>query len=261
MTFLEKVIGITRKQVSAQKDSDRRIKVLKEAERTRSQAIPHKFRSALQGKVGNNIIAEIKRSSPSKGVINKGIDVADIGCKYEKGGAVAISVLTEETYFSGSLDDLRTVRRSVGLPLLRKDFLVDEYQIFEAAAAGADCVLLIVAALAEPELKSLLSCARQELGMDALVEVHDERELVIAENTGADIIGVNNRDLNSLEVSLETSRRLIRRRPKDVVMVAESGLSHRDQLNELRELGFHGFLIGETLMRSEDPSTALRGLV
>ncbi len=260
VTFLDKIIGITREKVGLQKRRGEAAEVIRNAEKVRTDATPYRFRAALGKNGRNNIIAEIKRSSPSKGIINDEIDAVDVACCYEKGGAAAISVLTEGEFFGGSLDDLRNVRRATELPLLRKDFTVDEFQIYEAAAAGADCVLLIVAALSEAELRKLLGTAH-ELSMDALVEVHDENEMETALAVGVDIIGVNNRNLHSLDVSLDVSRDLIRRRPNDVLMVAESGLSSRDELDELRELGFDGFLIGETLMRSKDAAETLRRFV
>ena len=206
-----------------------------------------------------NIIAEIKKASPSKGVINDEIDVAAVARNYAASGAAAISVLTEEDFFQGSLDDLRVVKTAVDLPVLRKDFTIDEYQIYEAAAAGADAVLLIVAALDEDELRRFRSIAEDELGMDAIVEVHSAEELEIAKRIGAKIVGVNNRNLKTFEVSLDVSRELIAARPADTLMIAESGLSSRAEIDELRGLGFDGFLIGETLMRAPQMLAALAG--
>ena len=172
-----------------------------------------------------------------------------------------MSVLTEEDHFSGSLEDLRKARSSVSLPILRKDFIFDEFQIYEAAEAGADAILLIVASLAPNELASLHSVAEGELKMDALVEVHSAEEMEVAKSIGARLIGVNNRDLKTFTVSLDISRRLIKHAPTDAILVTESGLQTRDELLELNALGYSGFLMGETLMRSGDPAATLRQLV
>lgn len=220
----------------------------------------HRLREALQ-KNEINIIAEIKRASPSKGVINDKIDVAKLAQTYEKGGACAISVLTEEDRFCGSLDDLKKARNVVGVPLLRKDFIFDEFQIYEAAEAGADVVLLIAAMLDDEALIKLLRLAEKDLGLDALIEVHTLEELERVKQTGAKIIGVNNRDLHSFKVSLDTSRQLIKHAPKDTFLIAESGIRRKDEILELRKLGFKGFLIGETLMRSGNVEEELKKLV
>ena len=221
------------------------------------KAKPHALRAAL-GRDGINVIAEFKRRSPSKGAIRADANLIEAVKSYEAGGAVAISVLTEEDYFSGSLDDLRQVKTAVDLPVLRKDFVFDEYQVYESAAAGADAILLIVAALDEDALVSLRRLAEDELGMDALIEVHTSDEMKRAMSCGAKIIGVNNRDLRTFEVSLETSLSLAREAPADALLISESGLHNPDDLRRLRTAGYHGFLIGETLMRAEDPAQALR---
>lgn len=255
-TFLEKVIALMRESVATRSSAIGISAVKDRASAVRSAAIPHAFRTAFAMTGRTNIIAEIKRASPSKGVINDRIDVGETALVYQSGGAAAISVLTEPEYFRGSLDDLTIARAAVDLPLLRKDFMVDEYQIYEAAAFGADAVLLIVAALDEGELRDLLAAA-DSLGMDAVVEVHTPDDMAIAARVGAAIIGVNNRDLHNLSVSLDVSRRLIAMRPPGSIMIAESGISTRSEIDELRGLGFDGFLIGETLMRSDDPAGVL----
>jgi len=219
---------------------------------------PHRLRQALL-REGTNIIAEFKRRSPSKGVIRADADLKTIISDYEAGGAAAISVLTEEDYFSGSLDDLRVVKSIVDLPVLRKDFVFDDYQVYESAAAGADAVLLIVAALEDEKLISLQRLA-DELGLDSLVEVHTRDEMQRAVACGANLIGVNNRNLHTFEVSLETSLSLAKDAPNDTVLISESGLHNANDLSRLRNAGYRGFLIGETLMRSPDPAAALRGL-
>lgn len=234
--------------------------IAKKRERVReakTRARPHAFRSALQA-VGINIIAEFKRRSPSKGMIREGANPIEIARAYEMGGAVAMSVLTEEDYFAGSLDDLRQVKATVELPVLRKDFIVDEYQVYESAVAGADAILLIVAALDDELLLRLRRLAEDELQMDALVEVHTSEEMKRAAACGAKLIGVNNRDLRTFEVSLETSLSLAREAPGDALLVSESGLNNSKDWQRLYDAGYRGFLIGETLMRAEDPEQALR---
>lgn len=220
---------------------------------------PHALRAALRTE-GINVIAEFKRRSPSKGVIRADANLKQIVQSYEAGGAVGISVLTEEDYFDGSLDDLRTVKTTVDLPVLRKDFVFDEYQVYESAAAGADAILLIVAALDDETLLRLRRVAEDELGMDALVEVHTSKEMKRAVDSGATLIGVNNRNLRTFEVSLQTSLSLAREAPSGALLISESGLRGPDDLQLLHEAGYHGFLIGETLMRADNAEQALRDL-
>ena len=227
----------------------------------RKNAQPHRFLRALESEAQRPIIiAEFKRRSPSVGIIRDDLTLSEIVRCYERGGAAAISVLTDEEYFGGSLADLCTARSVTKLPLLRKDFIIDRIQILEAAAAGADAVLLIVAALDDASLGQLRTLAEDELGLDALVEVHSSEELTRALNAGAKIIGVNNRDLRTFRVSLNTSERLIAEAPRDKIMISESGLHSTDSLLHLYRLGFRGFLIGEALMRAPDPEVALRDL-
>ena len=223
----------------------------------KTRARPHALLGALQAD-GINIIAEFKRRSPSKGMIREGANPIDVARAYQAGGAVAMSVLTEEDYFAGSLDDLREVKSAVELPVLRKDFIVDEYQVYESAAAGADAILLIVAVLDDELLLRLRRLAEDELGMDALVEVHTGDEMKRAAACGAKLIGVNNRDLRTFEVSLETSLSLAREAPSEALLISESGLNSAADLRRLYDAGYRGFLIGETLMRSDDPAAALR---
>jgi indole-3-glycerol phosphate synthase len=207
------------------------------------------------------IIAEFKRRSPSAGTIRSDLSATDMATLYERGGACAISVLTDEPYFGGSILDLGAIRASTALPLLRKDFIIDEIQIYEAAAVGADAVLLIAAALDDAALARLRATAEDEFGLDAVVEVHTSEELHRAVMTGARIIGVNNRDLRTFRTSLKTSERLIAEAPRDRIMISESGLKDADDLRDLQTLGFRGFLIGEALMRAADPEAALRELI
>jgi indole-3-glycerol phosphate synthase len=228
----------------------------------RKNTEPHRLLRALESDLPRlKIIAEFNRRSPSAGMIRDDLTVSEVVRCYERGGACAISVLTDEEYFDGSLVDLRVARSGTKLPLLRKDFIIDPIQIFEAAIAGADAVLLIVAALDDLSLGQLRALAEDELGLDALVEVHTSGELRRALNAGAKLIGVNNRDLRTFRVSLNTSERLIAGAPRHRMMVSESGLHDPRSLRRLQELGFRGFLIGEALMREPDPTTALRDLL
>lgn len=228
----------------------------------RKNATPHRLLGALDADLPRlKIIAEFKRRSPSLGVIRDDLSAADVARRYERGGACAISVLTDEKYFGGSLEDLSAARSSAKLPVLRKDFIIDPIQIYEAAVAGAEAVLLIVAALDDALLRKLREVTEEELGLDALVEVHTSGEVRRALDAGAKIIGVNNRDLKTFQISLNTSERLIAEAPPDSIMISESGLLSAESLRRLRSLGYHGFLIGEALMRAGDPETALRDLI
>jgi indole-3-glycerol phosphate synthase len=226
----------------------------------RGNSKSHALREALRTEA-INIIAEFKRRSPSKGMIRGNADAATIARTYQSAGAAAISVLTEENYFAGSLADLRSVREVVSLPLLRKDFIFDEYQVYESAAAGADALLLIVAALDDETLAHLLRLTEEELHMNALVEVHTKEEMLRAIAVGAKLIGVNNRDLRTFNVCIETSLELAPFAPPDVVLVSESGLTADVFLGELRAAGYRGFLVGENLMRAADPALELRAFL
>jgi len=219
-----------------------------------------RFRQAIARPDRLNIIAECKRRSPSRGVLRADYDPAAIARGYAAAGAAAISVLTEPTFFDGSLEHLAAVRTAVDVPLLRKDFIVSEYQLVEATIAGADAALLIVAALEPRVLRQLIERAGA-LGLDALVEVHEAGELRIALDAGAQIVGVNNRNLRTLAVDIDASERLMAAMPGDVVAVSESGLRTTDDLRRLRGLGYSAFLIGERLMTESDPGTALMGLL
>lgn len=208
------------------------------------------------------MIAELKRRSPSKGEIRRNFDAVACAREYAAGGAAALSVLTDETFFGGHLDYLMQVRRAVPLPLLRKDFTVDAYQIDEARVAGADAILLIVSILSAEQLSDFSGRAR-DLGLDVLVEVHDEAELQAALAVGADLVGVNNRDLRTFEVDLETTARLARQIPSEAgaLLVAESGIGGPADLEYLREAGAGAFLVGESLMREPNIADALRALL
>ena len=261
MDFLSKIIETKRARLQAIREQTSIPDLRMHALDARLHTKLHRLLEALANDAGVNIIGEIKRASPSRGLIRKDVDPTQLSRAYERGGAVAISILTEEDYFQGSLDDLRAVRQAVSLPLLRKDFIVDELQIYEAAVAGADAILLIAAAIDNELLRHLRSVAEDELGMDALIEVHTEEELQRAADCGATLIGVNNRDLRTFEVSLGTSARLIQYAPPDVICISESGLDSADDLRRLRDLGYGGFLIGEVLMRAAEPDRTLRELL
>lgn len=257
--FLSRIVEARRRSVARAKLALSFTELRERAYVARRNSEAHALRRRL-AREGVNVIAEIKRASPSKGELRTELDPASLARAYERGGAASISVLTEEKFFRGSLEDLRAVRASVALPLLRKDFTIDEWQIYEAAAAGADAVLLIVAALDDETLVRLRRVAEDELGLDALVEVHDREEMRRAEACGALLVGVNNRNLRTFEVSLETSVELASATSSGALLVSESGLGTRDALLRLRSIGYSGFLIGETLMRAEHPDELLREL-
>jgi indole-3-glycerol phosphate synthase len=219
-----------------------------------------RFEQALGATGRMNVIAECKRRSPSKGVLLANYVPAVIARRYELAGAVAVSVLTEPTFFDGSLEHLQSVRRAISLPLLRKDFVVDEYQLLEARAAGADAVLLIVAALDQRDLVRLQTQA-SECGLATLVEVHDEAELTRAVDAGSRVIGVNNRNLRTLQVDVDASERLAARMPRHIIPVSESGLRSRADLERLSAAGYRAFLIGERFMTDPDPVAAIQRLI
>jgi indole-3-glycerol phosphate synthase len=218
------------------------------------------FRAAVERPGRVNVIAECKRRSPSRGVLRQDYHPVEIACAYERSGAVAVSVLTEPAFFDGSLEHLAAIRNAVGIPLLRKDFVIHPYQLVEASVHGADAVLLIVAALDDRLLRELVAAARQ-LGLAPLVEVRDAGELDRALAAGADLIGVNNRDLRTLAVKLQASHDVARRLPSNVTAVSESGLKSASDIAELQALGYRAFLVGEWLMTEEDPGAALARLL
>jgi indole-3-glycerol phosphate synthase len=256
--LLRTIVAATRRIVETRRDSES----LGLLELRGASASPgrSRFENALTVADRVNVIAECKRRSPSKGVLAVDYDPAALAVQYEHGGAVAISVLTEPTFFDGALEHLAAVRARVALPLLRKDFIVDEYQLFEARADGADAVLLIVAALEQADLVALQTRASQ-LGLATLVEVHDEMELARAIDSGARIIGVNNRNLRTLAVDVTASDRLAVQMPHSVIAVSESGLKSREELDRLAAAGYRAFLIGERFMTDPDPARAVRELI
>ena len=256
--LLEAIVAATRRIVEVRQHREPIAALASRAERVPARA--GRFRSALSAGDRVNVIAECKRRSPSRGVLRAAYDAAAIAKGYEAAGAAAISVLTEPTFFDGSLDDLKAVRAVVSIPILRKDFIVSEYQLLEARAAGADAILLIVAALSGTDLSELLKRAGQ-LGLDVLVEVHSEDELAAAIEAGARVIGVNNRNLRTLEVDVHASEALIKRIPADVIAVSESGLKTADDVKRLRGLGYRAVLIGERFMAEQQPDAALRALL
>lgn len=219
---------------------------------------PRDFAVALRDGAAPRLIAEFKRASPSKGEIRPGAEPGQIARAYADAGAAALSVLTDEHFFRGRLDDLRAARAAVALPVLRKDFTIDPLQVLEARAAGADAVLLIVAALEDAQLRDLQAFAR-EVGLDVLVEVHDRSELDRAQRIGASLLGVNNRDLRTFRTDVKVTRELCAA-AQDCTLVSESGLDRFEILRELEGLGVDAFLVGEALMREPDPGAALRHL-
>jgi len=258
-TILQEIFGQKQIRVKeAKKGFDYREFVTR-AENFAETITGKRFRNAFSDKTRINIIAEIKAASPSNGIIRENIDVGQIAHTYEESGASAISVLTEEDNFGGSVDNLLAARNLTDIAILRKDFIFDEFQIYESVLICADAILLIVSMLEDSQLDELYSLATN-LKLDVLVEVHNLEELKRARNLGAKIIGVNNRNLHTFEVSLDTSRELIEHAPKNSLMIAESGLKTKEDLVELRNLGFGGFLIGESLMTAENPGEMLKAL-
>jgi indole-3-glycerol phosphate synthase len=224
---------------------------------------PRGFEAAIVNACGSGwtpIIAEVKKGSPSKGVIRADFDPLEIGLIYQDNGATCLSVLTDEHFFLGHLNYLALIREQVSLPLLRKDFIFDPYQIYQARAAGADAILLIAAMLELSQLREFSAIAR-ELSLDVLLEVHDERELETALQTDCNLIGINNRDLRSFVVDIATSERLAALVPAGRIIVAESGITRRDEIVRLTGAGVHAFLIGESLMREEDIGAKLQELL
>jgi indole-3-glycerol phosphate synthase len=252
---LERIVASTREEVGRRRAAVP-LDALVSASGKRREA--RSFAAAL-ARPGLSVIAEHKRRSPSAGAIREDLSLEDVVVAYERGGAAALSVLTEGPNFGGSLEDLRAARAAVSLPILRKDFTVDSYQLYEAAQAGADAVLLIVAALKESELARLHERARS-LGLAALVEVHDRRELEVALSVGAELVGINNRDLTTLEVDTRRTFELAPLVPDGTVIVAESGFRDASELGLLAEAGVDAVLIGEALMRSDDVEAACRRL-
>ena len=256
--LLAAIVAATQHIVATRRSREPEAAVARRAEARQPQGSLFELRLSRSDAV--NIIAECKRRSPSKGVLAASYDPVAIARAYQQGGAAAISVLTEPTFFDGALDHLAAVRAAVDVPLLRKDFIVDEYQLFEARAAGADAVLLIVAALDQPTLERLQRRA-WDLSLATLIEVHDDEELTRAVASGARVIGVNNRNLRTLQVDVAASDRLAAAMPRHITGVSESGLQSRADLERLAAAGYRAFLIGERFMTDPDPAAALQALM
>lgn len=256
MTILDNIIGNTKNEVARRK-TEMPLATVRDAAESFSITGPSFYEALTQP--GINIIAEVKKASPSKGLICKDFDPVHIATEYAQGGAAAISVLTDEKFFQGHLTFLDDIAASVDKPLLRKDFIVDEYQIYEAKLHQASAILLLAVSLDAKQLTDFLQLA-EDMRLDALVEVHDAEELENALNTPARIIGVNNRNLKTFEVSLQTSHDLAKGIPEDKIKVAESGIFRHDDIAALQDSGFDAFLIGESLMRQVDRVSALKAL-
>jgi len=248
MTILEKIFRAKKARVAAAKLAVSPEEMAERAEGRSSETRRKRLSAALRASSSAAIIAEFKRASPSKGLIDGSASPVERAAEYERAGAAAVSVLTEEDHFLGTLSDLSDVISAVTVPVLRKDFIFDVYQIDETKVYGADAVLLIAAMLEDDQMANLMERA-DALGLDSLLEVHDTAELERAVRLGAGLIGVNNRDLRTFDVSLDTSRELIRQRPDGSLMVAESGISSLTEIEELGALGYDGFLIGEAVMK------------
>lgn len=255
-TILETIASIRRKRLAEQMRSTSR-ELLESRAREREAALD--FLAALRSP-GVHVIAEVKKASPSAGIIRRDVDPKELANAYETGGAAAISVLTEQDHFHGDISDLRQVRESVAIPVLRKDFITDPYQVVEARASGADSFLLITALLDVTSLTSLVATGR-EWGMEPLVEVHTRSELDTALEAGATIIGINNRDLRTFKVDIETSLKLSAYVPTDRVVVSESGIRDREDVARLAAAGIRTILVGEVLVRSGDPAAKIGELI
>ena len=255
---LDQIVAATRRRVADAKHSAN----LGQLERKAQEHVPRGFRRALavRNQSGAAVIAELKKASPSRGLIRANFDAQDLAEQLETAGAAALSVLTDEEFFQGSLENLRHASARTKLPCLRKDFIVDEFQLLEARANCADAVLLIVAVLSQADLIALHAQGRA-LGLDVLCEAHDEEELRRAVDAGCDLIGVNNRNLRTFKVDPQTAFRLAEMIPKGALGVAESGIANGTDISRLRGAGYQAFLIGESLMKAESPSEALRCLL
>ena len=257
--ILQRIVAVKQEEVQ----QARRVRSLADLHSDVAQAPPVRgFAAALQAKVAAGqpaVIAEVKKASPSKGVLREHFVPADIARSYEAGGAACLSVLTDVQFFQGSTAYLQQARAACNLPVLRKDFIIDPYQVVEARAMGADCILLIAACLDDAQMAELEVCAL-ELGLDVLVEVHDAPELERALRLKTPLVGVNNRNLRTFEVSLDTTLELRDRIPAGRLLVTESGILGREDVRRMRAAGVHAFLVGEAFMRAPEPGVALQGL-
>ncbi|WP_339868758.1 indole-3-glycerol phosphate synthase TrpC [Pseudohongiella nitratireducens] len=259
-TILDKILATKQEEIQASTSrvslADQEAMAQKNADERRG------FVAAMDARIRQQqhaVIAEVKKASPSKGLIRPDFDPPLIASQYEEAGACCLSVLTDQPYFKGHNDYLVAARAATQLPVLRKDFIIDRYQVAEAGAIGADCILLIVSALPEAKIREL-SAVAADLALDVLVEVHDEAELDIALNCGFKLIGVNNRNLHTFATDLETTLRLAERVPDDRLLVTESGIATAEDVKTMTDKGIYGFLVGETLMRVPDPRDAFRAL-
>ena len=255
--ILDEIVAYKKKELL---ETKRAIPFADQKERAADAGPTRGFGKALLSGTGIRLIAEVKKASPSKGVIREDFDPVKIAGTYEGAGAACLSVLTEKKYFQGDLGYLAAIRKSVGLPLLRKDFIIDEYQIFEARAAGADAILLIAACLDKRQMEDLLGTA-EEIGLDVLVESHTSKELDKSLVAGARIVGINNRDLTSFTVSLQTTFDLLKDIPDDRIVVSESGIKSRDDVAKLERAGVDAILVGESLMREKDIGKKVKELL
>jgi indole-3-glycerol phosphate synthase len=251
LSILERILAVKRTEIAAARDPQIEM-------RARAAPPPRDFVAALRAKEPA-VIAEIKRASPSKGLLRSDFDPAVIAKSYEKGGAACMSVLTDKEFFQGAAEHLSAARAACALPVLRKDFLIDPYQVFESRALGADCILLIAACLADAEMRELEALAHG-LGMAVLVEVHDSEELERALELKTPLIGINNRNLRSFETRLETTLDLLPRIPRERLVITESGILSSADVARMRAAGVHAFLVGEAFMRASDPGTELKNL-
>jgi indole-3-glycerol phosphate synthase len=257
--ILERIVAVKREEIAAAKVRRGEASLREEAQAHRNT---RDFATALRAKVDAGqaaVIAEVKKASPSKGVLREHFVPAEIAASYERGGAACLSVLTDERFFQGAAVYLQQARAACALPVLRKDFMVDAYQVFEARAMGADCILLIAACLDDAKMADLEAQA-QALGMDVLVEVHDGVELDRALRLKTPLVGINNRNLRSFEVSLDTTLSLLPRVPLDRLLVTESGILARGDVRRMRDANVNAFLVGEAFMRADEPGRALREL-
>ncbi|MGC4020628.1 MAG: indole-3-glycerol phosphate synthase TrpC [Cyclobacteriaceae bacterium] len=257
MNILDKIIAHKRKEVAERK----KLFPVKQLERSKYfESQSFSLREFLLRDDKSGIIAEFKRKSPSKGIINASVSVKDVTSGYVEAGASALSILTDAEFFGGNNDDLTLARQINSCPILRKDFTIDEYQIIEAKSIGADAILLIAAALTKPELESLQAFA-ESLELEILMEVHDEEELKVVNDCGGELIGVNNRNLKTFEVNIDLSKKLSESIPNSAVKISESGISSPETIIELRKFGYRGFLMGENFMKNEKPGYAAKEFV
>ncbi len=260
--ILERIVAVKREEIAAGRALRSLASWRSEAEAPERRQGLRDFAAALRTRVAAGqaaVIAEVKKASPSKGVLREHFVPAEIAASYEKGGAACLSVLTDERFFQGSAQYLKQARAACQLPVLRKDFIVDEYQVVEARAMGADCILLIAACLDDAQMADLEAHAIA-LGMAVLVEVHDGGELQRALRLKTPLLGINNRNLRSFEVSLDTTLALQAQVPADRLLITESGILHRADVQRMRSAGVHAFLVGEAFMRAPEPGVALAGL-